>query len=184
MDNVSFATALSAHVDDMLKACTRCGKCVDVCPSVRPAGIVDAVTQDLVAGVIDLVRFGHGPEASRTWASSCMLSGACIPACEDGVNPRFLLAMARIAMAKADHALPDRRRRGITAFRDLGRDVSVLSRLQLQDEALRRLGQAGPPATDAARGEPDFVFYTGSMIPRSSKSGGARSAFCNSRVIE
>src|SRR5215831_7404791 len=164
MDNVTFEIALSAHVDDMLKACTRCGKCVDVCPSVRPAGIVDAVTQDLVAGAIDLVRFGHGPEASRMWASSCMLSGACIPACEDGVNPRFLLAMARFAMAKADHALPDRRRRGIAAFRDLGRDVSVLSRLQLQDDALRRLGQAGPAATDAERSEPDFVFYTGCNV--------------------
>jgi heterodisulfide reductase subunit D len=164
MDNGTFETALSAHVDDMLKACTRCGKCVDVCPSVRPAGIVDAAAQDLVVGVIDLVRLGHGPEASRTWASSCMLSGACIPACEDGVNPRFLLAMARIAMAKADHALRDRRRRGITAFRDLGRDVGVLSRLQLQDEALRRLGQARPLATDAEHREPDFVFYTGCNV--------------------
>jgi heterodisulfide reductase subunit D len=164
MDNVTFETALSAHLDDMLKACTRCGKCVEVCPSLQPARIVYAATQDLVTGVIDLVRFGHGPEASRTWASSCMLSGACIPACEDGVNPRFLLAMARIAIAKAERALPDRRRRGITGFRDLGRDVSVLSRLQLQDEALRRLGQAGPPATDAEQSEPDFVFYTGCNV--------------------
>jgi heterodisulfide reductase subunit D len=164
MDNVTFETALSAHLDDMLKACTRCGKCVEVCPSLQPARIVYAATQELVTGVIDLVRFGHGPEASRTWASSCMLSGACIPACEDGVNPRFLLAMARIAIAKAEHALPDRRRRGITGFRDLGRDVNVLSRLQLQDEALRRLGQGGPPATDAEQSEPDFVFYTGCNV--------------------
>ena len=166
MDNVAFETALSARVNDMLNACTRCGKCVDVCPSVRPAGIVDPVTQELVNGVIDLVRLGHGPEASRTWASSCMLSGACIPACEDGVNPRFLLAMARVAMAKADRALPDRRRRGITGFRDLGRDVSVLSRLQLTDEALRRLGQPvpNPLATEAAHDAPDFVFYTGCNV--------------------
>jgi len=116
--------------------------------------------------VIDLVRLGHGPEASRTWASSCMLSGACIPACEDGVNPRFLLAMARVAMAKADRALADRRRRGITGFRDLGRDVSVLSRLQLTDEALRRLGQPvpNPLATEAAHDAPDFVFYTGCNV--------------------
>ena len=166
MDNVAFETALSVRVDDMANACTRCGKCVDVCPSLRPAGIVDAATQELVTGVIDLVRLGHGPEASRTWASSCMLTGACIPACEDGVNPRFLLAMARLAMAKADQALPDRRRRAITGFRDLGRDVSVLSRLQLADEALRRLGQAvpRPSATEAENGEPDFVFYTGCNV--------------------
>jgi heterodisulfide reductase subunit D len=161
MDNVAFETALNTRADDMLNACTRCGKCVDVCPSLRPAGIVDPASQELVTGVIDLVRFGHGPEASRTWASSCMLTGACIPACEDGVNPRFLLAMARLAMAKADHALSDRRRRGIAGFRDLGRDVSVLSRLQLTDEVLGRLGQ---PATEAENGEPDFVFYTGCNV--------------------
>jgi heterodisulfide reductase subunit D len=166
MDNVAFETALSARVDDMVNACTRCGKCVNVCPSLRPAGIVDAATQEIVTGVIDLVRLGHGPEVARTWASSCMLTGACIPACEDGVNPRFLLAMARLAMAKSDHPLPDRRRRGISGFRDLGRDVSVLSHLQLADEALRRLGQAvpGPAATEAESGEPDFVFYTGCNV--------------------
>jgi heterodisulfide reductase subunit D len=166
MDDVAFETALSARVHDMANACTRCGKCVDVCPSVRPAGIVDPATQEIVTGVIDLVRFGHGPEVSRTWASSCTLTGACIPACEDGVNPRFLLAMARLAMAKSDHALPDRRRRGITGFRDLGRDVSVLSRLQLADEALGRLGQAVPgvPASETEPGEPDFVFYTGCNV--------------------
>ena len=162
----TFETALNDRVDAMLEACTRCGKCVDVCPSLGPAGIVDAAAPDLVTGVIDLVRSGHGPEAARTWASSCMLSGACVPACEDGVNPRFLLAMARVAMAKADHALPDRRRRGITGFRDLGRDVSVLSRLQLGAEALRRLGQeaAGAAATQAEHREPDFVFYTGCNV--------------------
>jgi heterodisulfide reductase subunit D len=39
MTDISFETALGERVDDMLDACTRCGKCVEVCPSVRPAGI-------------------------------------------------------------------------------------------------------------------------------------------------
>lgn len=166
MDNTTFETALSARVDAMLMACTRCGKCVDVCPSLRPAGIVDAAPQDLVIGVIDLLRLGDGPEASRKWASSCMLSGECIKACDDGVNPRFLLAMARLAMAKADQPLADRRRRGIENFRQLGRDVSVLSHLQLTKETLDRLGEgaASAPASDAEYPEPDFVFYTGCNV--------------------
>ena len=48
-----------------------------------------------------------------------------------GVNPRFMLAMARVAMAKSHHELPERRRQGLTRFRDPNRDVTILSRLQL-----------------------------------------------------
>jgi hypothetical protein len=43
-----------------------------------------------------------------------MLSGECINACDYGVNPRFLLAMARLAIAKAENGLPERRRQGLT----------------------------------------------------------------------
>jgi heterodisulfide reductase subunit D len=69
-------------------------------------------------------------------------------------------------MAKAAHELPDRRRRGIENFRTLGRDVSVLSRLQLTGEALARLGQrtGNPTENQAQDTEPDFVFYTGCNV--------------------
>ena len=101
MNDISFETALGERVEDMLDACTRCGKCVEVCPSVKPAGIADASAEDIISGVLDIVRGGEGPEASRKWAASCMLSGECIKACDYGVNPRFLLTMARVAMAKS-----------------------------------------------------------------------------------
>jgi heterodisulfide reductase subunit D len=164
MNDMTFETALGARVDAMLDACTRCGKCVEACPSVQPAGIADARPEQVISGVIDLLRGADGPEASRKWASSCMLSGECIAACDYGVNPRFLLAMARIAMAKAAHGLPDRRRQAIENFRNLGRDVGVLSRLQLGDAALERLGQRPSSSADAAGNEPDFVFYTGCNV--------------------
>ena len=80
---LSFEEALGARVDDMLDACTRCGKCVDACPSVKPAGITGASSQDIISGVLDLVRSGEGPEASRKWAASCMLSGAAKPSCDE-----------------------------------------------------------------------------------------------------
>ena len=165
MTDVSFETALSGRIDDMLSACTRCGACVEACPTVAPAGLADAEPEDVISGVLDILRTGDGPEASRKWASSCLLSGECIKACHYGVNPRFLLAMTRVAMAKASRELPDRRRQGIEAFRNLGRDVSVLSRLQLGDEALQRLGQrAGGSAAGTEEPEPDFVFYTGCNV--------------------
>ena len=163
MNDISFETALSGRVDLMLDACTRCGKCVEVCPSVRPAGIADASPKDIISGVLDILRTGRGHEASRKWAASCMLSGDCIKACDYGVNPRFLLAMARVAMAKAENELPQRRRQGVEKFRDLGRDVTVLSRLQLDGEVLERLGQKSASLSKPSE-VPDFVFYTGCNV--------------------
>jgi Fe-S oxidoreductase len=161
--DISFETALGERVEDMLDACTRCGKCVEVCPSVKPAGISDARSEDIISGILDIVRSGEGPEASRKWAASCMLSGECIKACDYGVNPRFLLAMARLAIAKAESELPDRRRLGVERYRDLSRDVTVLSRLQLDSEVLERLGQKSASVSSPVEA-PDFVFYTGCNV--------------------
>jgi heterodisulfide reductase subunit D len=163
MTDVSFESSLSERVDHMLEACTRCGKCVEVCPSVQPAGIHEASPRDVIEGVLDIVRSGRGPDASRTWAASCMLSGECIKACDYGVNPRFLLAMARVAMAKEKNGLDRRRREGVQKFRALSQDVSVLSRLQLNGEALERLGQ-GPAAVSKSDAAAEFVFYTGCNV--------------------
>jgi heterodisulfide reductase subunit D len=161
--DISFEAALDGRVADMLDACTRCGKCVEVCPSVKPAGIAEASSEDIIGGVLDIVRSGDGPEASRRWAASCMLSGECIKACDYGVNPRFLLAMARLAIAKAGSELPDRRRLGVERYRDLSRDVTALSRLQLDGEVLERLGQKSASVSTPAEA-PDFVFYTGCNV--------------------
>ena len=163
MTDVSFESSLSERVDHMLEACTRCGKCVEVCPSVQPAGIDATSPRVVIAGVLDIVRSGQGPEASRMWAASCMLSGECIKACDYGVNPRFLLTMARVAMAKEKNGLDQRRRAGVQKFRSLSQDVSVLSRLQLDSEALERLGQ-GPAAVSKPAAVPEFVFYTGCNV--------------------
>lgn len=163
MTETSFAEALRARTEEMAAACTRCGKCVEACPSVRPAGIAGAEPAAVIGGILDILRTGDGPEASRTWARSCMLSGDCIKACDEGVNPRFLLAMARVALAENSAAPADRRRAGLQRYRDTSRDVGVLSQLQLEGAVLERLGQG---AASVARPEtpPDFVFYTGCNV--------------------
>src|ERR1700730_6781792 len=161
--DISFEAALDERVADMFDACTRCGKCVEACPSVKPAGIADASSESIISGVLDIVRSGEGPDASRKWAASCMLSGECIEACDYGVNPRFLLAMARVAIAKTNNELPERRRQGIARFREVSPDFAMLSRLQLDDEMLERLGQKAASAAIPAEA-PDFVFYTGCNV--------------------
>jgi heterodisulfide reductase subunit D len=161
--DTSFEAALQTRVDEMVDACTRCGKCVEACPSAKPAGIADAAPADVISGIISLLRDGEGPEASRKWAQGCTLSGECIKACDEAVNPRFLLAMARLAIAKANRDLPARRRQGLEKYREMGRDIAVLSQLQLNDEVLARLGQKSASVSAAAE-PPDFVFYTGCNV--------------------
>src|SRR5262249_23161065 len=87
-------------------------------------------------------------------------------ACDYGVNPRFLLNMARVAMARSKYEPAERRRIGVQDFRKVSRDVTHLSRMQLTDAVLTRLGQ-GPPSAgdDALHGAtPDVVFYTGCNV--------------------
>jgi len=165
MTQTPFETAVAGRVDAMIDACVRCGKCVEVCPVTGPAGMGAAEPVAVITGVLDILRTGEGPEAARQWASSCVLSGECIKACDYGVNPRFLLAMARAKMTRATNDAPTRRRQGVEAFRHLSQGVNVLARLQLDEQALDRLGQTGRKLTERRdEAPPDFVFYTGCNV--------------------
>jgi len=159
---VTFETALSARVDAMADACTRCGKCVEVCPVTGP-GEVNGEPRTVIGGIIDILRTGDGPQASRNWANACVLSGECIKACDYGVNPRFLLGMARLAMTRHRNEDKERRRQGVEGFRKVAHDVTHISRIQLDDSLLARLGQKADNREDPDRA-PDFVFYTGCNV--------------------
>jgi len=71
--------------------------------------------------------------------------------------------MARVAMARAENEPHQQRRNGVDGFRLVARDVTQISRLQLTDEQLARLGQ-DPNASDSAAEPPDVVFYTGCNV--------------------
>jgi Fe-S oxidoreductase len=158
----TFETALADRVAAMADACTRCGKCVEVCPVTGPGG-VKAEPVAVISGIIDILKTGDGPEASRKWANACVLTGECIKACDYGVNPRFMLNMARVMMARHDDGPAAQRRNGVEGFRKVAREVAHISQMQLSDEVLTRLGQkpGGSPAPDTV---PDFVFYTGCNV--------------------
>ena len=53
--------------------------------------------------------------------------------------------------------------RACEKFHDLSRDVTTLSRLQLDDEVLERLGQKSASLSKPDEA-PDFVFYTGCNV--------------------
>ncbi len=174
----TFEAALDARAQTMADACTRCGKCVEVCPVTGPGGLTAQELKNpaaVIGGVVDLVRTGQvrtndGNDAARKWANACILSGECIKACDYGVNPRFLLHMARVKMARlAEPAV--QRKNGIDGFRKVAREVMQLSRIQLDDALLERLGQGVKRSELAQQGgqeqkqePPDFVFYTGCNV--------------------
>src|SRR4029077_5576173 len=160
----TFEAALDGRAQAMADACTRCGKCVEVCPVTGPGGLARDELQNpaaIIGGIIDIVRTGQGNEAARKWANACVLSGECIKACDYGVNPRFLLHMARVQMARRSEVAVQRKN-GVDGFRKVAREVTHLSRIQLDDALLQRLGQGAKQATSTE--PPDFVFYTGCNV--------------------
>jgi heterodisulfide reductase subunit D len=97
------------------------------------------------------------------------LTGDCIAACPEGVNPRFLLAMARVKMARQTAEPREQRKKGVENFRLVADGTNVLARMQLSANELTRLGQKATERLEAgstvAPGErPDFVFYTGCNV--------------------
>ena len=187
-DGRAFADSLAERAADVLDACTRCGRCVEVCPMVEPAGLDAAQAPGIVSGVLDLIAGGAGAEDAARWANVCTGSGYCIPACAHGVNPRFMLGLARTASRTrgGDSAA---QREGAEIFSGMSRGVRILSRMQLPPDLLARitnrrrtdpapipvrasdtasaLVSGTDPAPEAAPAPaPDVVFYTGCNVLR------------------
>ncbi|MBM3486321.1 MAG: (Fe-S)-binding protein [Alphaproteobacteria bacterium] len=159
---VDFLAALDERVDEILDACTRCGKCLEVCPSASAAKIDKSDAGAVVGGVLDVLRSGDGPAASLRWAEVCTGSGACIPACPEAINPRFMLAMARARRERALSPAPAMHKAGIGHFQRMSRGVRVLSRMQLAPDLLHRIGQTMDSEDGPA--DPEIIFYTGCNI--------------------
>src|SRR5690349_24403656 len=147
MTETAFESALATRTSEMLDACTRCGKCVEVCPVTAPAGVGNAASTDVITGIVDIIRSGEGPAAAKAWAKGCVLTGDCITACPENINPRFLLAMARVAIAKKSNEPRGRRRAGVENFRLVADGANILARRRFSDDELARLGQHDPERT-------------------------------------
>src|ERR1044071_5149350 len=159
---ISFVDALRGRVDDILDNCTRCGECVRACPMVEPAGLDPEDAVEIVGGVLDLLQGGAGTKDAERWAQVCTNSGKCIPACNYGINPRFMVNMARVA-SKAKLGDDKVRRAASEYFNSMGRSTRTIARLQLPPEVLARVA---PPlrAAEEYTEQPEIVFYTGCNV--------------------
>lgn len=155
--NQAFLESLDRRVEDIASACTACGACAEACPTIGVAGLEGHEATALTAGVREILEGGAGPEEAGTWATMCCGSGQCLTVCPEGINPRFMLTMARRSLSQAK-AAADRRAAGKAAFQKMSRGVRVLSRLSLPPDLLEKLSPRSHPERDEA---PDLVFYTG-----------------------
>jgi heterodisulfide reductase subunit D len=154
--DTTFVEALEARTQEVLDRCTRCGGCFEVCPMTAPAGIAESNAVDTVSGVLRIINGDSGPAQAERWAQVCSGSGSCIPRCKDGVNPRFMLTLARLAMQRRATS-EEQHSKGANAFAAMGRGVRILSRMQLAPEVLARF------RTEASA-NPQVVFYTGCNV--------------------
>jgi Fe-S oxidoreductase len=172
---VAFVASLQARAREIVERCSSCGRCVEVCPTAGPAEVDRRDPGAVVGQVLDLLRGGGDPKSQGArWAETCTGSGACRQACDDGVNPRFMLALTRMRLNERK-ALDDRRAAGHKAFQAMTHGVKVLSRLQLPREFVARVtrsaragaetaaerAQGGP---ESAGGGPDVVMYLGCNV--------------------
>ena len=131
-----FVSTLNVRIGEILDRCTRCGKCVEVCPTAGPAGIDIREPSAIVGDVLDILRGGGDAESrGARWASTCTGSGRCLSACDDGVNPRFMLAATRLRLNER-RAASERHATGQAGFQKMSEAVKVLSRLQLPADLL------------------------------------------------
>ena len=163
-DQQSLAMEFRGRQADIAAACVSCGACFEVCPITGPAGLDRADAKFVTEGVRAILRGDAAPAEAETWAKTCVLSGDCIEACEHGINPRLMLAMARMSLAERDVADETRITSGKGSFRTMADGVKTLSQVQLTSEDLARLGQGSAPATVKDGGTPDVLFYTGCNV--------------------
>lgn len=151
--------AFRVRADAMAEACTRCGDCFRACPMTEPAGIAAADPSETAGAIVDLITGGEGDEAAVRWTEACSGSGYCIPACKHGINPRFMVQLAR-GFARRNRGTAPLAARWRKGFQNMSRGVRVLSRLQMPPEVLARFA----PPRDKRDHPPDVVFYTGCNV--------------------
>ena len=101
-----FVDLFRARGAEIADACTRCGDCFRACPVTGPGGIAAAEPGETAAAIVDLITGGDGNEDARRWTELCCGSGNCIPACKHGINPRFMVQLARGFARRARDGAP------------------------------------------------------------------------------
>jgi heterodisulfide reductase subunit C len=123
------------ETERILAACTRCGKCYEACPMTRysPA-LTGAEPKAVVDDVLALLREEQSSPQAIGWASVCMRSGSCVPACPENVDPKM---MVRIARMMASGGLGGEKHIPARHDRDYYDRIRAFAKLQLTEEEMK-----------------------------------------------
>jgi len=119
------------EVERILSACTRCGKCYEVCPMAQYSKAPASSGSDVVPGVLAVLRGEQGTNEALGWIAVCTRSGVCVPACPHSVDPRMMMRLARMT-AFGGRGLP--KQIDHKEDRDYFNRVRAFAALQLTDE--------------------------------------------------
>ena len=123
------------ETERILAACTKCGKCFEACPMTRYSPpLAGAEPQAVVTGILALLRGEPGGPEALGWASVCVRSGSCVPACPENVNPKM---MVRIARMTASGGLGGARRIAVRDDRDYFDRIRAFAKLQLTEQEMK-----------------------------------------------
>lgn len=158
---LSFSAYFDAQARQLTSLCTRCGKCVEVCPTLRSGSVPPSAAkpEEVITGVVAFLRGGALSDPARAWAEVCMGSGECITACPEHINPRLMLT---IAVSRIKAAESERGENPTAAyFKRMSQIINLAAGMQMSPEQYRRLtGRAGSPDRS------DIVMYLGCNVLR------------------
>ena len=123
-----------AEVERILDACTKCGKCFEVCPMARYSKAPATDGKTVVPGVLAVLRGEQGTPEALGWIGVCTRSGVCVPACPENVDPRMMMRLARMT-ALGGRGLP--KQFEVKEDRDYFDRVRAFAKLQLTDDELK-----------------------------------------------
>jgi Fe-S oxidoreductase len=133
--NGALTQFIRRETERILGACTKCGKCVEACPMTRySAPLTGANPVSVATGILALLRGEPGTPEALGWASVCVRSGTCIPACPANVNPQM---MVRIARMTAAGGLGGPAQITLRSDRDFFDRVRAFAKLQLTEEEIK-----------------------------------------------
>ena len=122
------------EVERILGACTRCGKCHEVCPMAQYSKAPSKDSKATVGGVLAVLRGDKGTTEALGWIGVCTRSGVCVPACPENVDPKMMMRLARMT-AFGGRGQP--KQIEMKEDRDYFDRIRAFAKLQLTDEELK-----------------------------------------------
>src|SRR5215468_562461 len=157
----AYAERLEALATAAADRCTACGKCFEVCPTAREAGLAADEASARVGELISLTRGGGiAAEPLSKWLNACDGSARCSDACPEEINVRQWVTIAKLKALEAGRPREQGQTNAANRFRHMAQAVRLLASMQLPSETLQRI------LAPAERRTADVLFYTGCNVLR------------------